>query len=197
VEMTIAAVTTAGVLTIGVLESLVLAVGLTLVDVVRRSARPHDAVLGWVQRLGRYADVEVHASARVTAGVLIYRVDDRLFCANASYVRGRIEEAIRGARDPIEWIVLDAEAITHIDATGAAVLKTVAKKLRAEEITLTVARLKTATSERFEELGLSDEIGPTHFYPTVRAAVADCLNSAVRDRPRGGQAPGARPGPIA
>ena len=30
-----------------------IAVALSIVDVVRRSAQPHDAVLGWVDRLGR------------------------------------------------------------------------------------------------------------------------------------------------
>ena len=89
VEVTIAAVTTAGVVAVGVLEALVFAVGLSIVDVVRRSARPHDAVLGWVEKLGRYADVAVHRSARVTPGVVVYRLDDGLFFANASYVKVR------------------------------------------------------------------------------------------------------------
>ena len=52
------------------------------------SARPHDAVLGWVERLGRYADVSPHRSATVTPGVGVYRLDDRLFFANARYFKG-------------------------------------------------------------------------------------------------------------
>ena len=67
VELTIAAVTTAGVVLVGVLESIIFAVGLSIVDVVRRGARPHDAVLGWVERLGRWADVAVHPSAQAHA----------------------------------------------------------------------------------------------------------------------------------
>ena len=60
VEVAIAAVTTAGVVVVGVLEAIVFAVGLSIVDVVRRSARPHDAVLGWVAGLGRWGDVSIH-----------------------------------------------------------------------------------------------------------------------------------------
>jgi SulP family sulfate permease len=71
VEVTIAAVTVA----VGVLEALVFAVGLSIVDVVRRSARPHDAVLGWVEELGRYGDVAVHRTACVTPGVVVYRAE--------------------------------------------------------------------------------------------------------------------------
>jgi sulfate permease, SulP family len=66
VEVAIAAVTTAGVILVGVLEALLVAVALSIVDVVRRSAIPHDAVLGWDERMGRYADVSVHRRARIT-----------------------------------------------------------------------------------------------------------------------------------
>ncbi|HET9901784.1 MAG TPA: SulP family inorganic anion transporter, partial [Actinomycetes bacterium] len=76
VEVAIAGVTTACVVVFGVLEALGIAVGLSVIDTVRRSARPHDAVLGWVERLGRYADVSLHRSATVTPGVVVYRLDD-------------------------------------------------------------------------------------------------------------------------
>jgi MFS superfamily sulfate permease-like transporter len=57
VEVAIAGVTTGCVVVFGVLEALIVAVGLSIIDTVRRSASPHDAVLGWVERLGRYGDV--------------------------------------------------------------------------------------------------------------------------------------------
>jgi sulfate permease, SulP family len=68
-EVGIAGVTTLGVVVFGVLQALAIAVLLSIVDVVRRSAQPHDAVLGWVDRLGRYANVQLHRSARVTPGM--------------------------------------------------------------------------------------------------------------------------------
>src|SRR5215211_4995677 len=68
VEVAIAAVTMAGVIAVGVLQALLVAVALSIVDVARRSATPHDAVLGWVERLGRYGDVRLHPRARVTQG---------------------------------------------------------------------------------------------------------------------------------
>ena len=57
VEVAIAAVTAVGVVVVGVLEAVVFAVGLTILDAVRRSARPGDAVLGYDPVLGRFADV--------------------------------------------------------------------------------------------------------------------------------------------
>jgi len=171
VEVAIAAVTTVCVVFFGVLEALVVAVGLSMVDTVRRSAKPHDAVLGWVERLGRYADVSLHPSARVTPGVVVYRLDDRLFFANARYFKGRVREAIRAAPDPVHELVLDADAMTHADATGLDALLDVAKELQRNEITLAIARLRTRMQTQLESAGVLDAIGRGNLYPTVRAAV--------------------------
>ena len=171
VEVAIAAVTTVCVVFFGVLEALVVAVGLSMVDTVRRSAKPHDAVLGWVERLGRYADVSLHPSARVTPGVVVYRLDDRLFFANARYFKGRVREAIRAAPDPVHELVLDADAMTHADATGLDALLDVAKELQRDEITLAIARLRTRMQTQLESAGVLDAIGRGNLYPTVRAAV--------------------------
>jgi MFS superfamily sulfate permease-like transporter len=168
VELTICAVTAAGVVAVGVLQALVFAVGLSIVDVVRRSATPHDAVLGWVEKLGRYGDVAVHRSARVTPGVVVYRLDDRLFFANAGYVKGRVLEAVRGAPGPVHTLVFDAAAVTHVDATGLAALEELRDTLLRSGVTLVFARATTPLRERLDEGGFA---AGTTFSPTVRAAV--------------------------
>jgi high affinity sulfate transporter 1 len=171
VEVAIAGVTTGCVVFFGVLEALVVAVGLSLVDTVRRSARPYDAVLGWVPDLGVYRNVALHPSARVTPGVVVYRLDDRLFFANARYVKGRVLEAIRAAPSVTSWFVFDAEAVSHVDSTGIETLLELTRDLRQEHITLVVARLRTRLQADFDVAGLMAEIGREHFYPTVRLAV--------------------------
>jgi MFS superfamily sulfate permease-like transporter len=180
VELAIAAVTLGGVIAVGVLEAIVFAVGLSIVDVVRRSARPHDAVLGWVESLGRYADVSRHRAARITPGAVVYRIDDRVFFANASYVKGRVLEAVRGAPTPARWVIVDAEAITHVDTVGLAAIAELVDVLERDGITLAIARLKGPTRDRFDAAGLSATIGEERFYPTVRAAVA----AFAEERPR-------------
>jgi sulfate permease, SulP family len=165
-------VTTGCVVFFGVLEALVVAVGLSVIDTVRRSARPYDAVLGWVPRLDAYRNVALHPSAQVTPGVVVYRLDDRLFFANASYVKGRVHEAIRAAPTETSWLVFDAEAVNHIDSTGIDALGDLARDLRKEQITLVVARLRQRMLPDFEVAGLTDAIGREHFYPTVKSAVA-------------------------
>lgn len=174
VELAIAVVTMAGVVLVGVLEAIVFAAGLSIVDVVRRSARPHDAVLGWVEDLGRWADVSIHRSARVVPGVVVYRLDDRLFFANASYVKGRVREAIRGAPTEPRWLVLDAEGMTQIDAAGLRALGTLLDELEEEGIGFAVARLKSAMAARLDAAEMTERIGRERFYGTVSGAVDAC-----------------------
>ncbi len=171
VEVAIAGVTTGCVVVFGVLQALVVAVGLSIIDTVRRSARPYDAVLGWVPSIGGYRNVAVYPSALVTPGVVVYRLDDRLFFANAGYVKGRVREAIRAAPTETSWFVFDAEAVNHVDSTGMEALLDLARDLRQEGITLVVARLRSRMRDDFAVAGLIDEIGADHFYPSVRHAV--------------------------
>jgi sulfate permease, SulP family len=171
VELAIAAVTAVGVILTGVLEAIIFAVGLSMVDVVRRSARPHDAVLGWVDSLGRWADVARHEDAKVTPGVVVYRLDDRLFFANASYVKGRVQEALRGAATVTTALVLDAEAMTHIDSAGLQALEDLAGTLESDGIALHIARARSYIAD-----GVAEQVPGARFHGTVRAAV----DAAVR-----------------
>jgi sulfate permease, SulP family len=184
VELTLGAVTMGGVIILGVLNALVIAVGLSIVDTVRRSARPSDAVLGWVPRLKRYGDVSLHPSARTTPGVVVYRLDDRIFFANARYFTARVHEAVRGASQPVHWLVFDAEAVTHADSTGLEAFERLAAELEREKVQLAVARLRTYMLENFETIGLAETIGRENFYPSVRAAVEGCVRAmSIRREP--------------
>ena len=112
--------------------------------------------------------------------MLVYRLDDRLFFANAGYVKGRIREAVHGAPTPVRWLVFDAEALSHVDATGVDALTSLVESLGAEQITFVLARLKDLMRQALGEAGVLGLVGDGHVYPTVRAAAAAAA-SAVED----------------
>ncbi|MDH4159151.1 MAG: SulP family inorganic anion transporter [Actinomycetota bacterium] len=170
-ELTIAAVTTVGMLTVGLLPALGLAVLLSVADVARRSAQPHDALLGWSPSAGRFVNVSNHPSARLIPGVVVYRLDDRLFFANSQYFRERVRAAIAAAPYDVHRFVFDAEGVTHLDGSGAEALETLVSQLADDGVTFVVARLKHRTRETFDQFGLVAAIGVDNFFPTVRQAV--------------------------
>lgn len=170
-ELLVAAVTVVGMLTIGLLGALILAVLLSILDVIRRSAQPRDAVLGWSAKAGRFVDVERHSEASVIPGLVIYRMDDRLFFANCRYFRGRVRDAIRGAPYPVTTLVFDAESVTDLDTSGAQALADLATQLRGEGIRLVLARSRATFEAQLSRTGRDDALPPQDRYPTVRAAV--------------------------
>ena len=116
-------------------------------------------MLGWVPDLNAYRDVQLHPSAQVTPGVVIYRLDDRLFFANADYVKGRVREAIRAAPTETSWLIFDAEAVNHIDSSGVEALLDLTRDLKSDEITLLIAELPERMLPDMEAAGLVSAIG--------------------------------------
>jgi high affinity sulfate transporter 1 len=170
-EVVIAAITAFFVIAIGVLAAIAVAVVLSLIDVVRRVASPDDAVLGWSSTDGRYADVRTHPDSTVNAGVVVYRIQGRLFFANAHFFKRRVWAAVDGAPRPVRHVVLDASAVSGIDASAVGAIAEVHAGCLARNITLEVARATLDLRERFDETGLTELIGPEHFHPTVTSAV--------------------------
>jgi sulfate permease, SulP family len=72
----------------------------------------------------------------------------------------------------VRWFVFDAEALSHVDATGVDALKSLVRSLRAEGITLVFAGLKGPLRQALREAGVLGLVGKRHDDRTVRAAVA-------------------------
>jgi high affinity sulfate transporter 1 len=180
-EVVIAVVTGIFVVTIGVLQAIVVAVVLSIADVVRRAARPADAVLGWSADDDRYVDVSDHPDAGVTPGVVVYRIQDRMFFANAHFFKRRLWAAVDGAPKPVRHVIVDASFISDIDASAEVALREVIDGLRARNIELHVARATVELQQRLDDVGLTAVIGADHVHATVTAATDAC-----RAAPRSG-----------
>ena len=173
-EVVIAAVTALFVVTIGVLQAIIVAVVLSIIDVIRRAARPADAVLGWSSEEDRYVDVGDHPDAGVTPGVVVYRIQDRMFFANAHFFKRRLWAAVDGAPKPVRHVVLDASFISDIDASAEAALREVISGLHDRNIELHLARATVELQQRLGEVGLTDVIGADHLHGSVTVAVDAC-----------------------
>ena len=141
-ELVLALATTVAVLALGVLRGIVAAIALSVLDLLRRVARPHDAVLGLVPGMAGMHDVDDYPSARVVPGLMIYRFDSPLFFANAENFRTRALRSVDEASPPVRWFVLNAEAISEVDITGADALEELREELFRRGIEVGLARMK-------------------------------------------------------
>ena len=159
-----------GVALLGVLPGIAIAVGLSILNVFRRSWWPYDTELGRVEGLAGYHDVHTHPDAEQLPGLVIYRFDAPLFFANVKTFRDQIRRLAAGDPPP-RWIVIAAEPVTDVDTTAADVLTDLDEELNSRGISLVFAELKDPVRAKIERYGLTRTIDPGHFFPTVGAAV--------------------------
>ena len=162
---------TVGVVLVGVLEGIVIAVILSLANFIRRVWRPYSAVLGRVDRRAGYHDVGRHPEARKVPGLLLFRFDAPLFFANADHFVRRARAAIAASDEPVRRFVIAAEPITDIDTTAAMVLSNLVRELGEQGIEFGIAELKGPVKDRLMEYGLADLV-LMRSYPTVGRAVS-------------------------
>src|SRR5690242_13508181 len=160
-----------GVALLGVLPGIAIAVGLSILNVFRRSWWPYDTELGRVEGLAGYHDIHSYPDALQLPGLVIYRFDAPLFFANATTFRDEVRK-FAAADPPPRWILVAAEPITDVDTTASDMLEELDEALNAQQTSLVFAELKDPVRRKIERYGLIRTIDPRHFYPTIESAVA-------------------------
>ncbi|WP_341924339.1 sulfate permease [Nocardioides psychrotolerans] len=174
-ELVLVLATVAGVLLLDILPGIALAVGLSILDLLRRVARGHDGILGFVPGLAGMHDVDDHPDATTVAGLVIYRYDSPLFFANAEDFRHRALAAVEEAAtqdQPVEWLLVNMESNVEVDLTALDSLEDVRGELAARGVVLALARVKQDLRLDLDRVGLTEAIGAERIYPTLPVAVA-------------------------
>ena len=168
-----------GVLVFGVLEGIVVTIGLSVLAFMVHAWRPYRAELGRVTGLRGYHDLSRYPEGARLPGIVIVRFDAPLFFANGAvfddYVRSRVEAAGPG----VKTVILAAEPITDIDSTAMDELIELDDYLATNGIRLILAEMKDPVIDVLRRYGLTERFTPDRFASTVGAAV-DELTGTLR-----------------
>lgn len=156
-EFVVAILTTLGVVLLGLLEGVVVAVILSILDFVRRATRPHDAVVGRIEGRHGSFDVARYPQATMDPAVLVYRFDAPLFSANAGKFRSRVRTLLDGHPGAC-WFVVDASVVSDVDATAARMLDELADDLERRGVKLVFVEVLGGVQDLLERYGLGDRI---------------------------------------
>jgi sulfate permease, SulP family len=171
-ELAIALASTISVLVVGVLYGVLAAVGLSILDLLRKVSRPHDGILGFVPGLAGMHDVDDYPQATTEPGLVVYRYDAPLCFANAENFRRRALAAVDAADPPARWLLLNTEAIIELDVTAADALHTLCDELDRRGVVPALARVKQDLRHDLDASGLRERIGDDRIFPTLPTAVA-------------------------
>ncbi len=172
-ELLLSVGTTLGVLILGVLPGVLLAVALSLFWLLTVVSRPHDAILGRMSGIKGFHDIADYPEATTIPGLIIYRFDANLVFFNADLFRQRVREAIASAKTPVEWIVVDASSINVVDVTALQKIDELREELTARGIVFAQARVKTNLSRFFKHDWMTQRRASSAQYnfPTLKSAV--------------------------
>lgn len=158
-----------GVVFLGVLPGIALAVALSIANVFHRAWWPYQTVLGRVPGLAGFHDIRSYPEAERLPGCVTFRFDAPLFFANARTFREQIR-ALAACEPPPSWIIVAAEPITDVDTTAADMLQDLDEALDARGVSLVFAEMKDPVRSKIDRYGLFRTIGPDRFFPTIREA---------------------------
>jgi len=170
-EFLIAAITCVVVFTVGVEQAIILAVILSVLDLVRRQYSPRDFIIRPDGRGGVVYEKAVTGRESLP-GLIIYRYDAQLFYANANRFVDDAEAIIEAAPDPVRWFVLDAGSIDDVDYSAGISLGRLLDYLTSRNVTFGLARLDESLSMTLRMYGLLDRIPADHRFSTLEEALA-------------------------
>lgn len=172
-EALMSLLTTVGVVVLGVLPGVVLAVVLSLFWLLAIALRPSDAVLGRVPGLKGFHSVDDYPQARTIPGLLLYRFNANIVFYNVDYFCERLQLAIRDAAGTVRWLVVDLSPVNFVDATALQRVDELREQLAAEGITLGFARAKRQLRRAFDPGWLAQRASTEAAiaFPTLRSAV--------------------------
>jgi high affinity sulfate transporter 1 len=172
IEFTLSIIALLGVALLGVLPGILVAVGLSILNVFRRAWWPHHVELGRVEGIAGLHDTVRYPEAEVLPGLVVYRFDAPLIFANAR-VFGMAVRAIAEERPDLRWLVVAAEPITDVDTTASDMLQELDVWLNERGVSLIFAEMKDPVREKIERYELTRTIDPSHFFRTLDEAVAE------------------------
>lgn len=166
-EFRLSLITLLGVITVGVLPGVAVAIGVALVQLIAKVSNPNDALLGRIPGIDGYHNIAGQPEAETIHGLILFRFDSALVFFNSDHFKSRIRSVSAEAK----CLILDAGGIPEMDSTGAAALGEVFAELADHGITVAVAGAKGSLRDMLEKTGLMDQIGRDRFFPTMDSAV--------------------------
>ncbi len=176
-DLVVMGVTFVATLTLGIELGIGVGVGASLVTFLRKMSRPHIARLGRLPGTELYRKVDRNPGAEEVPGVLAVRFDAPLFFANASYLEATLAELEATSSTPIQRLVLDATAISGLDASALGALEELVGKLEARGVELWIASMRGPIRDVMARAGLVERIGADRFVARVHDAMPVVLEA--------------------
>ena len=187
-EFSVSMVAFAGVLLLGILNGVMVAVVVSMLLLIRRAAHPHVAFLGRIPGTRSYSDIERHPDNEAVPGALVFRVEASMLYFNVEHVRAAVWQKIRSTTGALKLVVCDLSTSPSVDLAAARMLATLHATLEAMGMRLRLVAAHAAVRDILRAEGLEERVG--HF--DRKGSVADAIDELQDGTGIGAGAPAAQ-----
>ncbi|MGB7820525.1 MAG: SulP family inorganic anion transporter [Ornithinibacter sp.] len=142
---------------VGVEQGVLLAVLISVIDVLRRQYRPDDIVLLHNNELDARLRQRIPDMSKLE-GVLVYRFGAELFFENAAHFADRVRTLVAEAATPVRLLVVDCAAMSDIDYSGASVLRELGEELAGSNARIVLTELSEDAQVTVERMDLGPAV---------------------------------------
>jgi high affinity sulfate transporter 1 len=167
-----------GVLLLGILNGVILAVVVSLLMLLKRSSTPHVAFLGRIPGTNRFSDLERHSNNETIPGVLIFRVEAALLYFNVDHILRTVLKHVRETPAGLRTVICDLSNSTYIDVAGARMLTRLHEEVKAHNIGLRLVEAHASQREILRAEGLEKLVGPIDRRSSLADACAELASPA-------------------
>jgi MFS superfamily sulfate permease-like transporter len=164
-----AIVTLAGVVLVGTLEGILIAVAISVLTLIYQANHPPVYAVAWNRAKEIFRRVGDDASDETFPGLLLLRTEGRLTFANAANANEKMQALVAETHPKV--IALECSAIPDIEYTALVMLSEAEQRLRERGVSLWLVAVNPDLLKIIDRSSLGSAVGPERRYFNLRQAL--------------------------
>ena len=153
---------------LGIESGLLIGIGLSLVLYLWRTSQPHMAILGRVPDTDHFRNVNRYRVDTLPS-VLIIRVDENLYFANANAVETYLMQKV-ACNEDVQDVVLLMSAVNYVDSSALEMLEHLETDFRATGVSMHLAEVKGPVMDRLHHTRLGKALADSRIHLSAKHA---------------------------
>jgi MFS superfamily sulfate permease-like transporter len=171
VEFYISIITSVSVILIGVMPGVLIAVGLSMLRLIRAASHPRIAIQGELKDTTIYQNIQDNPNVVLTPGVLVFKIESAMLFFNSDYLKSHLEMIISDQKEKVECVILNAVSVNMIDVTAADTLENLIEELNKKNILVLFARANAQFEDMITKIDIFEKTPKEVNYNSVYDAV--------------------------
>jgi len=157
-------------LLLGSEKGMVVGVVFSLLIFIWRSAHPHAAELGYLEKEGIFRNIKRFPEARTYPEILILRVDASLYFANMGFLEDLLRKTMEDKKT-LRWVIMDLSGVNDMDGVAIDTLEEIMETYRYRGIEFLFAAMKGPVRDLVAKAGWEEKYGERIRFNTLQAAI--------------------------